>query len=82
MLTISAKIIANAKKSSIVDEGIDSMGRRNFKIKVNQPAEDSKANAEVVQLVADYFKVKKNQVTIVSGELAKNKIIEIGTIIP
>ena len=74
---ISIKTIANAKKVEIIDNGLDNLGRRNFKVKVNQPPEDGKANQAVLKMIADYFKVKKNAVRIINGELSRNKIIEI-----
>jgi uncharacterized protein (TIGR00251 family) len=74
---ISIKAIPNAKKVEIIDNGFDDLGRQNFKAKVNQPPEDGKANQAIIQLVSDYFKVKKNAVKIINGELSRNKIIEI-----
>lgn len=74
---ISIKAIPNAKKIEIIDNGFDDLGRRNFKVKVNQPPEDGKANQAIIQLIAGYFKIKKSAVKIINGELSKNKIIEI-----
>ncbi len=74
---ISVKAIAGAKKTEVIDNGINSSGRRDFKVKVNQPPENGKANQAIIEIIADYFKIKKNDVKIISGELSKNKIIEI-----
>ncbi len=76
-IIISIKAIPKAKKVQIIDNGLDDLGRRNFKVKVNPPAEDGKANQAIIETIADYFKVKKNAVRIISGELSHNKIIEI-----
>ena len=79
-VTISIKAIPNAKKVEIIDNGFDDLGRRNFKVKVNQPPEDGKANQAVIQMIAGYFKVKKKSVKIINGELSGNKIIEISDV--
>lgn len=76
-ITISIKAIPNAKKAEIIDNGFDDLGRRNFKIKVHQPPEDGKANQEVIRMVADYFKVKKSNVRMISGMISRNKVLEI-----
>ncbi len=79
-VTISIKAIPNAKKVEIIDNGFDDLGRRNFKVKVNQPPEDGKANQAVIQMIAGYFKVKKKSVKIINGKLSGNKIIEISDV--
>ncbi|MBU1131537.1 DUF167 domain-containing protein [Patescibacteria group bacterium] len=35
------------------------------------------ANKELIELLAGYYKVSKNQITIIKGLTSKNKIIEI-----
>jgi uncharacterized protein (TIGR00251 family) len=77
LIKITIKVIAGSKQNEIIDNGLDDLGRRNFKVKVNQPAEDGKANQAVIAMIADYFKIKKNAVRIINGELSRNKIIEI-----
>jgi len=44
---------------------------------VNQPPLEGKANKAVIEALAKYFNVKKNQVLLLSGEKSKNKIFEI-----
>lgn len=39
--------------------------------------EKGKANKKLIELLADYYKIKKSQVTIIKGEKNKNKIVEI-----
>ena len=75
---ISAKVIPGAKKSEIINLENDSSGRQSFKIKVNQPPENGKANQEVIDLISKYFKIKKTTIKIISGELSRNKIVKIG----
>lgn len=49
----------------------------NLHVYVNQPPLEGKANKATVEALAEYFKVKKNSVRLLSGEKSKNKIFEI-----
>ena len=70
-MKINVKVIAAAKRNEIIKE------ENSFKVYVNKPAVDNKANLAVIELLADYFKVRKNSVNIIKGQKSKNKIIEI-----
>ena len=49
----------------------------NLHVYVNQPPLEGKANKATTEALAEYFKVKKNSVRLLSGEKSKNKIFEI-----
>ncbi len=49
----------------------------NIHVYVNAPPLEGKANREVAESLADYFKVKKSQVELISGAKSKNKLFEI-----
>ncbi len=76
-MKLSLKIIPNAKQSEVIYDVVDLLGARNLRVKVNQPPEDGRANKAVIELLAGYFKVKKNCVRIITGETSRNKIVEI-----
>jgi uncharacterized protein (TIGR00251 family) len=76
-IKISIKVITHAKKSEVVGDDIDLLGVRILKIKISQPPEDGKANKALIELLAEYLKVKKNSLTIVAGEKSIHKIVEI-----
>lgn len=44
---------------------------------VKEPPLEGKANAAIPRALAEYFKVKKTDVQLISGAKSKNKIIEI-----
>lgn len=46
-------------------------------ISVNATPIDGKANAALIEILADYFKVRKSSITILHGAKGKRKIIEI-----
>jgi uncharacterized protein (TIGR00251 family) len=76
-IRIAVKVIPSAKKSAIIDLGLDNWGRKSLKIKVSQPPEDGKANLMIIEMLAQYFKVKKSNIIIISGWVVAHKIIEI-----
>ena len=76
-MKISVKVIANSSLSKVIEDEIDLFGNRFLKIKIAQIREGGKANKALIDLIADYFNVKKSQVTIISGAFATNKIIKI-----
>ncbi|PIU36127.1 hypothetical protein COT03_00700, partial [Candidatus Shapirobacteria bacterium CG07_land_8_20_14_0_80_39_18] len=43
----------------------------------NQPPLEGKANRAVIEVLATYFKVKRNNIILLSGERSKNKTFEI-----
>jgi uncharacterized protein (TIGR00251 family) len=76
-MKISVKVIAGAKQNEVVEDIIDLLGVRILKIRVNNPPEDGKANKAVIDLLAQYLKVKKRDISIISGLTSRNKIIEV-----
>ena len=50
---------------------------RFYKVWLKTAPEKGKANSELIKLLADYFKVKKSAVTIISGTKMRKKLVEI-----
>ena len=61
----------------MVGDDIDLLGIRILRVKISQPPEDGKANKALIELLADYLKIKKNSITIIAGEKSTHKIVEI-----
>ena len=76
-MKISIKVITHAKKNEVVGDEIDLLGARILRVKINQPPEDGKANKALIELLANYFQIKKNSIIIIAGEKSTHKIIEI-----
>ncbi len=70
-MIIQVKAIPNAKKNVIKQDGAV------LKIFLNAPAVDGKANKALVELLADHFDVKKNQIAIIKGLKSRHKTINI-----
>jgi len=71
-MRIFVKVKPNAKVEKV--EKIDEF---HYSVSVKAPPVEGKANAMVVELIADYFNVPRSRVRIVSGFSSRNKIIEI-----
>ncbi|MBU5575418.1 MAG: DUF167 domain-containing protein [Nitrososphaerota archaeon] len=72
-MILKIKVIPNSKIRKIEKSDI-------LKVYVNSQPEKGKANIEVIELLSDYFKIKKSDIKILSGFKSKNKIIEIKNI--
>lgn len=62
----------NAKVAKI--EKIDD---QHLKVHVKAPPAEGKANVAVIKLLSEYFDVPKSYITLVSGGVSKNKVVEI-----
>ncbi len=72
MKTFKVKVIPNAKKNEVIRE------KGKLKVYVNAPAKDGRANRALIEILADFFNVKKRDVKIVSGEKSREKMVQIG----
>ncbi len=53
------------------------MSDGSYRVAVNAPAIEGKANEAVIKALADYFSVSKSSVKIVRGTKGKRKVVEI-----
>ncbi len=72
MIKIKVIVQPNAKVNQLLLSEGDC-----WKIKIKAPAVEGKANQELINFLADYFQVSKQQVRIVYGFNARIKILEI-----
>jgi uncharacterized protein (TIGR00251 family) len=72
MKTVNIRVIPNAKRNCVSEED----GK--LRVYVNTQPEGGKANKAVIELLADFFSVKKGDIRIVRGEKSREKVIEIG----
>ncbi len=62
----------NAKRPRIEKDLLETLH-----VYVNAPPLEGKANRAVIEALAQYFKVKKSQIELISGAKSKNKTFEI-----
>jgi len=71
-MKINIKVHLNSKA-----EKIEKDNQNVWQIYTKQKPIDGKANKEIIKMLGKYFKVKLNQVFIISGMKSRNKVIEI-----
>ena len=71
MKVLNVKVIPNAKKNDVSEE------RGRLKVHVRALPVGGKANKAMIKVLAEYFKTKKNDVRIISGEKSREKVVEI-----
>lgn len=73
-MEIEVKVIPNAKRNIISPEG------QRYKIHLNAPAVDGKANEALIRFLAEHYQVRKNQIEITKGLKSRHKVIIISDI--
>lgn len=56
---------------------VEKLEGENYIVSVKSPPIEGRANKEVIEVIADYFKVAKTKVIIIKGEMGRIKMIEI-----
>ncbi len=70
-MILDIRVVPKSSRNLVKEEN----GR--IKVYLTKPAEDGLANQQLVELLAEYFKVPQHSVRVVSGLGSKNKVIEI-----
>ena len=70
-MIVNIRVIPGASRDLVkLESGI-------LKIYVTKPAQDGRANARVIELLAKHFGIKKYEISIIKGEIARNKAVQI-----
>lgn len=72
MPIVKFRITPNASKTEIIGPYNDAI-----KIKISAPPLDGKANGELVKFLSKNFGIPKNSIKIISGETARDKLVEL-----
>lgn len=70
------KIIVKAKPGAKEDK-IEKVDEFNYTVYVKASPIDGKANAAIIKLLASHFDISQSLVEIISGHMARTKVIEI-----
>ena len=71
-MNIEISVVPNSKNPEITK-----VSQHCYKVRVDVPALENKANKRLVEVLAKYFNVSKSSISIIKGLKSKNKIIEI-----
>lgn len=71
-IRFNLRVVPKSSKNilTVMDEGV-------VKLKINAPPIDGKANLACIKFLSDVFNVSKSQISIVSGDKSKIKVIEV-----
>ena len=70
-MILKVRVLPNSKEESIEErEGV-------YKIKVREKAIGGKANAAMIELIAERFNVKKSEISIIKGGKSRDKVVRI-----
>jgi len=58
--------------------GVEVLADGSYKVRTNVAPEDGKANADVIEQLAEHLGVAKSRLTVVRGHTSRRKVIEIG----
>lgn len=76
-MTLAVKVTPNARKSEITGWGADEQGRRVLLVKLAAPAQDGKANKELIRFMAETLGCGKGAVSLLRGESSRTKVLEV-----
>ncbi len=70
-MKFSISVKPNAREEGVMQSGAELI------VRTREPARDGRANAAVIRLLAQHFKVPKSSISIVHGQGGRKKIVEI-----
>jgi uncharacterized protein len=69
-------------KAAAKRETIERISEGEYNVRVGAPAREGRANAALIELLAEHFRVPKSKLCIVRGEKSRRKLVEIGSSAP
>ena len=72
--TYLVKVTTRSSKNEV---GV--VDQNSLKVKIKKAPVKGAANAELIKVLAEYFKVSQSQVEIVKGKTSKNKIVRVNS---
>ncbi len=76
-MKIWVKVRPGAGREAVEDLGVGEGGTPEYKVWVRETPERGAANKAVIRALAEYFKVAKSRVSILSGHTSSQKVIKI-----
>jgi uncharacterized protein (TIGR00251 family) len=58
-------------------ESVSELADNHYSVAVHAPARDGKANARLIELLAEHFHTAKSHIRILRGQSARKKLLEI-----
>lgn len=64
-------------KPNVKREGVEKLPDGSYRVSVNAPPQEGRANKAVIELLAKFFKIPKSSITILRGQRGRKKLIEV-----
>jgi len=77
MITLSVKVVPGSSRNRVAGRYGDGL-----KVQVSAPPERGKANEAVIEVLADAFGLKKNQIELIAGHTQARKTFRIASLDP
>ncbi len=71
-MRITVHVTPNAAKACVTK-----VGELSFEVKVDERAQEGKANKRLLEILSEHFNVSKSKIRIVRGSRSREKIVEI-----
>ncbi len=71
-MKIQIRVIPGAKRARVDKISVDQ-----FRVYINAPAKQGRANQRLIEILAKYFAAPKSTINIIRGYKSRNKLIEI-----
>ncbi|RBP47736.1 hypothetical protein DES53_101535 [Roseimicrobium gellanilyticum] len=75
--TLVCKVTPNARKSECMGWGADERGRKLLLVKLAAPAQEGKANKELVRFLAELLGCAKSDVILLRGDTSRTKSLQV-----
>ena len=72
---VRLRVKPNASRSKILGTVLRADGLTYLEVAVTAPPEDGKANKSIIELLAKSWKIKKSDISIISGEHSRDKVV-------
>lgn len=72
-MRLSVRVKPNSKSTKV-----EKTGENSYSVHVHAPAAEGKANAAVIEALAEHFSIPKSRVRIAVGHSTRNKLVDIG----
>lgn len=74
-MRINVIVIPNSKISEVIKTD-----ENNYNIRIDATASEGKANIRLIEILSEYFKVRKSSIKILKGFKSRNKIVNIDSL--
>ncbi len=71
-MIINIKVIANSKIKKI-----EKVSENEFKIHLKEKPVEGKANKKLIEILAEHFKCRKSQISIIRGKNSSQKVVSL-----